>query len=202
MASPGSGHEGAHGGRHGRAAAPGAEAGGPLRSASMPRPRAPPLPTPPCAPLPPPQSFAEVFPHLVAASNVGALVKISDVDFSEVDAVFCCLPHATTQQIIKGLPKHLKIVDLSADFRLRDVDTYAQWWVGLLLGAVSRRGRGILRAPNVGPSSNPATVAPNTPTHDRHSKNHPAAVAATPPSSKGTATSTPHPSCRRRRCTG
>ncbi|GBF90163.1 N-acetyl-gamma-glutamyl-phosphate reductase [Raphidocelis subcapitata] len=72
--------------------------------------------------------FAEVFPHLVAASNVGPLVKISDVEFADVDAVFCCLPHATTQQIIKGLPKHLKIVDLSADFRLRDVDTYAEWY--------------------------------------------------------------------------
>ncbi|WJX46389.1 N-acetyl-gamma-glutamyl-phosphate reductase [Trifolium repens] len=26
----------------------------------------------------------------------------------------CCLPHGTAQEIIKGLPKHLKIVDLSA----------------------------------------------------------------------------------------
>lgn len=84
--------------------------------------------------LPPPlpcpcvrQPFAEVFPHLVTASDIGALVKIADVDFDRIDAVFCCLPHATTQQIIKGLPDHLKIVDLSADFRLRDVDTYAEW---------------------------------------------------------------------------
>jgi hypothetical protein len=27
-----------------------------------------------------------------------------------VDAVFCCLPHATTQQIIKSLPRDLKVV--------------------------------------------------------------------------------------------
>lgn len=74
-----------------------------------------------------PQNFSEVFPHLIAASDVGALVKISDVDFDKIDAVFCCLPHATTQQIIKELPRHLKIVDLSADFRLRDVNTYAEW---------------------------------------------------------------------------
>ena len=73
------------------------------------------------------KDFADVFPHLVAASDVGKLVKIGDVDFAAVDAVFCCLPHATTQQIIKGLPRHLKIVDLSADFRLRDVATYAEW---------------------------------------------------------------------------
>jgi hypothetical protein len=87
--------------------------------------------TAPPAPSPPhnTQPFAEVFPHLGASSDVGALVKIADVDFSAVDAVFCCLPHATTQQIIKGLPAHLKVVDLSADFRLRDVGTYAKWCV-------------------------------------------------------------------------
>lgn len=74
-----------------------------------------------------PQAFSEVFPHLVTAADVPKLVKIDDVDFSDVDAVFCCLPHATTQKIISSLPSHLKIVDLSADFRLADVNTYAQW---------------------------------------------------------------------------
>ncbi len=44
-----------------------------------------------------PQSFSDVFPHLVAATNVPKLVKIDDVDYSKVDAIFCCLPHATTQ---------------------------------------------------------------------------------------------------------
>lgn len=76
------------------------------------------------------KNFAEVFPHLITATDVGSLVKISDVDFSQVDAVFCCLPHATTQQIIKDLPTHLKVVDLSADFRLADVNTYAEWYGG------------------------------------------------------------------------
>jgi N-acetyl-gamma-glutamyl-phosphate reductase len=74
-----------------------------------------------------PQAFSEVFPHLVTAADVPKLVKIDDVDFSGVDAVFCCLPHATTQKIISSLPTHLKVVDLSADFRLADVNTYAEW---------------------------------------------------------------------------
>lgn len=76
------------------------------------------------------KAFSDVFPHLVTASDVPKLVKIDDVDFSGVDAVFCCLPHATTQKIISSLPTHLKIVDLSADFRLADVDTYAEWYGG------------------------------------------------------------------------
>eukprot|EP00775_Hariotina_reticulata_P002456 gene2456-2759_t len=76
------------------------------------------------------KAFSDVFPHLMTAADVPKLVKIDDVDFSDVDAVFCCLPHATTQKIIKGLPEHLKIVDLSADFRLADVNSYAEWYGG------------------------------------------------------------------------
>ncbi|KAL7002772.1 N-acetyl-gamma-glutamyl-phosphate reductase [Sarracenia purpurea var. burkii] len=56
------------------------------------------------------------------------MIAINDADFSNVDAVFCCLPHGTTQEIIKALPKGLKIVDLSADFRLRDIGEYEKWY--------------------------------------------------------------------------
>lgn len=76
------------------------------------------------------KKFSEVYPHLVASSVDPTLVKIDDVDFSGVDSVFCCLPHATTQEIIAGLPSDIKIVDLSADFRLRDVKTYKEWYGG------------------------------------------------------------------------
>ena len=35
------------------------------------------------------------------------------------------IPHL--QEVIKKLPSHLKIVDLSADFRLKDPAQYAEW---------------------------------------------------------------------------
>ncbi|PWA69123.1 oxidoreductase [Artemisia annua] len=73
------------------------------------------------------QSIGSVFPHLIT-HNLPDLVAVKDADFSSVDAVFCCLPHGTTQEIIKGLPTRLKIVDLSADFRLRDINDYAEWY--------------------------------------------------------------------------
>ncbi|XP_042507691.1 probable N-acetyl-gamma-glutamyl-phosphate reductase, chloroplastic isoform X2 [Macadamia integrifolia] len=73
------------------------------------------------------QSIGSVFPHLVT-QNLPDMVAIKDADFSNVDAVFCCLPHGTTQEIIKGLPKQLKIVDLSADFRLQNIDEYEEWY--------------------------------------------------------------------------
>lgn len=75
------------------------------------------------------QKMESVFPHLRGAS-MPSLAKLDDVDWSQVDAAFACLPHALTQEIVAGLPKHIKVVDLSADFRLRDVDTYAKWYGG------------------------------------------------------------------------
>ncbi|XP_020091344.1 probable N-acetyl-gamma-glutamyl-phosphate reductase, chloroplastic isoform X2 [Ananas comosus] len=73
------------------------------------------------------QPIGSVFPHLMT-QDLPAMVAIKDADFSNVDAVFCCLPHGTTQEIIKSLPKQLKIVDLSADFRLSNINEYEEWY--------------------------------------------------------------------------
>jgi len=69
----------------------------------------------------------EVFPFL-RHMNLPDLVRIEEIDFSGVDLAFCALPHATSQAVIKKLPKELKIVDLSADFRLRDLAEYEKWY--------------------------------------------------------------------------
>ena len=73
------------------------------------------------------QPMAAVFPHL-AGLDLPDLVTIDQVDFAGLDAVFCALPHGTTQEVIAALPATVKVIDLSADFRLADVGTYAQWY--------------------------------------------------------------------------
>ncbi|MFZ4125526.1 MAG: N-acetyl-gamma-glutamyl-phosphate reductase [Rickettsiales bacterium] len=73
------------------------------------------------------KAMHEVYPHL-RHRDLPKLVKHTEVDFSKIDLVFCCLPHGTTQEIIAGLPANVKIVDLSADFRLFDVAQYAEWY--------------------------------------------------------------------------
>ncbi|MEQ8195139.1 MAG: N-acetyl-gamma-glutamyl-phosphate reductase [Rhodospirillales bacterium] len=70
---------------------------------------------------------SDVFPHL-GGLELPDMVKKEDVDWSAVDVVFCCLPHGTTQEFIAELPDHLKVIDLSADFRLKNVNTYAEWY--------------------------------------------------------------------------
>ncbi|MCC6471382.1 MAG: N-acetyl-gamma-glutamyl-phosphate reductase [Alphaproteobacteria bacterium] len=72
-------------------------------------------------------TVGDLFPHL-AGLDLPKLVKIADTDWDRLDAVFCCLPHATTQEVISKLPPRLKVVDLSADFRLSDTATYAKWY--------------------------------------------------------------------------
>ncbi|HNB28380.1 MAG TPA: N-acetyl-gamma-glutamyl-phosphate reductase, partial [Alphaproteobacteria bacterium] len=70
---------------------------------------------------------SEVFPQLVLA-DLPTLTKIDEVDWTGVDFVFCCLPHGLTQEVVAKLPAHLRVVDLSADFRLTDLDAYATWY--------------------------------------------------------------------------
>ena len=69
----------------------------------------------------------EIFPHLGGLA-LPSPTKIDDLNLDEVDAVFCCLPHGTTQEVVKLLPRDLKVVDLSADFRLGDPEVYAAWY--------------------------------------------------------------------------
>lgn len=72
-------------------------------------------------------AMSDVFPHLRHLA-LPKLVTIDEIDFSGIDLVFCALPHATTQEVVAGLPRDLKIVDLSADFRLRDPADYEKWY--------------------------------------------------------------------------
>ena len=73
------------------------------------------------------QSLGAVFPHL-RHLDLPDLVTWEEIDFSGIELCFCALPHKTSQEVISKLPGHLKIVDLSADFRLRDPADYKRWY--------------------------------------------------------------------------
>ncbi len=71
--------------------------------------------------------MADVFPQFTG-EDLPVLSTIADVAWDDVGAVFCALPHGTTQEVIAALPGHVKVVDLSADFRLKDPAEYAKWY--------------------------------------------------------------------------
>jgi N-acetyl-gamma-glutamyl-phosphate reductase len=78
------------------------------------------------------QEMREVFPQF-SPFSLPKLVSIESIDWigAALDLVFCALPHGTTQKVIKDLlakAPGIKVVDLSADFRLADADAYARWY--------------------------------------------------------------------------
>ena len=76
------------------------------------------------------KAMDSVFPQFFGM-QLPKLTTIEELDTGAVDLVFCALPHGTTQKVIKELlekaPK-LKVIDLSADFRIRDPLGYEKWY--------------------------------------------------------------------------
>ena len=78
------------------------------------------------------QHLRQVFPQY-SPFALPKLVAIDGVDWraTALDLVFCALPYATTQKVIKKLLAEApatRVVDLSADFRLSDPADYARWY--------------------------------------------------------------------------
>ena len=71
--------------------------------------------------------MAQVFPHL-AHLDLPRLEKIDDLDLTGIDLVFAALPDGTSQPVVASLPGHIKVIDLSAGFRLRDPAVYEAWY--------------------------------------------------------------------------
>ncbi len=78
------------------------------------------------------KAMRDVFPQF-SPYALPPLTAIDGLDWATLalDGVFCALPHATTQKVIKELLAQspaTKVVDLSADFRLHDTAAYAKWY--------------------------------------------------------------------------
>jgi N-acetyl-gamma-glutamyl-phosphate reductase len=67
-------------------------------------------------------SLAAAYPGLAYEDTDPALLD-------GLDVVFCALPHGESQRIVPGLSGRVgRIVDLAADFRLRDASLYPRWY--------------------------------------------------------------------------
>jgi N-acetyl-gamma-glutamyl-phosphate reductase len=54
--------------------------------------------------------------------------KLDEMNFTNIDFIFSCLPHAELQASLHKIPETVKIIDLSADFRLKKSDDYEKWY--------------------------------------------------------------------------
>jgi N-acetyl-gamma-glutamyl-phosphate reductase len=73
------------------------------------------------------QAMTAIWPHFFPYSNLPVLGRVEEIDWRGIDVVFGCLPHATSAQLLSGV-RGPRIIDLSADFRLRDAAVYAEWY--------------------------------------------------------------------------
>ena len=70
------------------------------------------------------KSIGEVFPHLA-----GLNMTITEDITESVDVVFSALPHAASAERLAPLIRDgVKVVDISADFRLKDLAEYESWY--------------------------------------------------------------------------
>ena len=68
--------------------------------------------------------LSEIFPHMDALD-----IKIEQEVSKEVDLVFSCLPHSASASVLEPfIRKGVKVIDLSADFRLNNSTEYESWY--------------------------------------------------------------------------
>ena len=75
------------------------------------------------------QRIADLYPSLAAAYGERRFAPTDAAAAEGLDVVFLGLPHGESQKLVpqlRGKVKH--IIDLAADFRLKDAGLYPQWY--------------------------------------------------------------------------
>ena len=60
--------------------------------------------------------------------NLPKISNLKKANFNNIDVIFTALPNGESQKIAKELNSNTKLIDLSADFRLRNVNDYKKWY--------------------------------------------------------------------------
>jgi len=68
------------------------------------------------------------FDKRIKNKNLPKISKINKVDWKKVNILFTALPNGYAQKIVNQIPNNVKLIDLSADFRLEDVKLYKKWY--------------------------------------------------------------------------
>jgi N-acetyl-gamma-glutamyl-phosphate reductase len=90
------------------------------------------------------QKLAAVFPHLMGITDLTIEAELGDVDFA-----FVAMPHKeSSQEVIKLVSRGIRVVDISADFRLSDAEQYPVWY-GFMHPAPELLGQAVYGLPEL-----------------------------------------------------
>jgi N-acetyl-gamma-glutamyl-phosphate reductase len=73
------------------------------------------------------KKLSDMFP----TTDDSIIVKNDEADLGNLDAVFLSLPHGAAKSVVENIAssaKHVKIIDLSADYRFDDAEEYEKWY--------------------------------------------------------------------------
>jgi N-acetyl-gamma-glutamyl-phosphate reductase len=114
-------------------------------------------------------ALAAAFPELIYAPTDAAIS-------TDLDVVFCALPHGHSQDVVPGLrARGVQVVDLGADFRLKNPVDYVEWYgaphrspellSGAVFGLVERHrdelaGAQLIAAPGCYPTATSLALGP------------------------------------------
>src|SRR5688500_16448184 len=74
-------------------------------------------------------AVAELYPSLAAAYPGARFTPYDPAALDGLELVFMALPHGRSQRLVPELRSRVKrVVDLAADFRLRDAALYPVWY--------------------------------------------------------------------------
>ena len=68
------------------------------------------------------------FEKRIKKKNLPKISKIEKINWSKVNILFTALPNGEAQKIAKQIPNNIKLIDLSADFRLNSSKLYKKWY--------------------------------------------------------------------------
>jgi len=68
------------------------------------------------------------FDKRINKKKLPKITKIEKTDWNKIDVLFTALPNGEAHKIAKTLPIKTKLIDLSADFRLKNPNVYKKWY--------------------------------------------------------------------------
>jgi len=68
------------------------------------------------------------FDKKIVKKNLPIISRIKNINWNKINILFTALPNGESQKIAKIIPEHIKLIDLSADFRLQDFKLYKKWY--------------------------------------------------------------------------
>ena len=69
-----------------------------------------------------------LFDKKINKKNLPMISNINNIDWNKINTIFTALPNGEAQKIAKQIPDNVRLIDLSADFRLKNTNLYKKWY--------------------------------------------------------------------------